>query len=124
MTSTGGAQPVVPGDTVVLRPWEPADADAVFADVEPANVGSVRVAEAGGFTREGVLRQRLVLRGRRVDVAMYSLLPGDAVAAGSPQESVAEASSIGRAPRTDWAAPEPTPSADPPVAVPSSDPEP
>jgi RimJ/RimL family protein N-acetyltransferase len=49
--------------------------------VEPANVGSVRVAEAAGFTREGVLRERLVLRGRRADVAMYSMLISDAAAA-------------------------------------------
>jgi RimJ/RimL family protein N-acetyltransferase len=45
--------------------------------VEPANTASVRVAEAAGFTAEGVLRQRLVVRGRRADVVMYSLLPGD-----------------------------------------------
>lgn len=45
--------------------------------VEPANTASVRVAEAAGFTAEGVLRQRLVLRGRRADVVMYSRLPGD-----------------------------------------------
>lgn len=31
--------------------------------VEPANVGSVRVAESAGFTHEGLLRQRLFLRG-------------------------------------------------------------
>jgi RimJ/RimL family protein N-acetyltransferase len=43
--------------------------------------GSVRVAEAPGFTREGVLRQRFVLRGRRADVVMYSMLPGDPAAA-------------------------------------------
>jgi RimJ/RimL family protein N-acetyltransferase len=45
--------------------------------VEPANTASVRVAEAAGFVREGVLRQRLVLRGRRADVVMYSLVDGD-----------------------------------------------
>jgi RimJ/RimL family protein N-acetyltransferase len=45
--------------------------------VEPANTASVRVAEAAGFRAEGVLRQRLVLRGRRADVVMYSRLPGD-----------------------------------------------
>ena len=50
--------------------------------VEPANTGSVRVAEAAGFTREGLLRQRLVLRGRRADVAMYSMLRTDIAAAG------------------------------------------
>jgi RimJ/RimL family protein N-acetyltransferase len=49
--------------------------------VEPANVRSVRVAEAAGFTREGVLRRRFLLRGRRADVAMYSMLAGDAAAA-------------------------------------------
>jgi len=49
--------------------------------VEPANRGSVRVAEAAGFTREGLLRQRLNLRGRQVDVAMYSMLARDAAAA-------------------------------------------
>jgi RimJ/RimL family protein N-acetyltransferase len=49
--------------------------------VEPANVASVRVAEAAGFTREGLLRQRYLLRGRRADVAMYSMLAGDAATA-------------------------------------------
>jgi RimJ/RimL family protein N-acetyltransferase len=49
--------------------------------VEPANVGSVRVAEAAGFTAEGVLRQRLALQDRRADVVMYSMLPSDAAAA-------------------------------------------
>ncbi|MFC5948840.1 GNAT family N-acetyltransferase [Pseudonocardia lutea] len=48
--------------------------------VDPANTGSLRVAEAAGFTAEGTLRQRLVVRGRRIDVVMYSLLPGDAAA--------------------------------------------
>ena len=47
------------------------------ADVE--NVASRRVAEKAGFKLEGILRSarwnsRL---GRRVDWAMYSLLPGD-----------------------------------------------
>ncbi|MFR9805949.1 GNAT family N-acetyltransferase [Pseudonocardia sp. RS010] len=48
--------------------------------VDPANTGSRRVAEAAGFTEEGTLRQRLVVRGRRIDVVMYSLLPGDPAA--------------------------------------------
>jgi RimJ/RimL family protein N-acetyltransferase len=55
-----------------------AGAERVELVVEPANTASVRVAEAAGFTREGVLRGRLLLKGRRVDVAMYSVLPGDA----------------------------------------------
>jgi RimJ/RimL family protein N-acetyltransferase len=49
--------------------------------VEPANIASVRVAEAAGFTREGLLRQRLVVRGRRVDLIIYSMLPSDTAAA-------------------------------------------
>jgi RimJ/RimL family protein N-acetyltransferase len=47
------------------------------ADV--ANVGSNKVAQNAGFTREGVLRSsRYNARlGRRVDFVMWSLLPGD-----------------------------------------------
>lgn len=51
--------------------------------VEPDNSASIRVAEAAGFTREGVLRRRLDLRGRRVDVVMYSMLPTDPATRGS-----------------------------------------
>jgi RimJ/RimL family protein N-acetyltransferase len=51
----------------------------VFLRADPENVGSCRVAEKAGFTREGVLRSahwnaRL---GRRQDWAIYSLLPTD-----------------------------------------------
>ena len=50
----------------------------VFLRADPQNVGSCRVAEKAGFSREGVLRSahwnpRL---GRRQDWAIYSLLPG------------------------------------------------
>jgi RimJ/RimL family protein N-acetyltransferase len=47
------------------------------ADVE--NEGSLRVAEKAGFVREGVLRSSGVnpRLGRRVDYAIYSLLPGE-----------------------------------------------
>jgi RimJ/RimL family protein N-acetyltransferase len=51
--------------------------------VEPDNSASIRVAEAAGFTREGVLRQRLNLRGRRADVVMYSMLRTDPATGGS-----------------------------------------
>ncbi|MEU7816175.1 GNAT family N-acetyltransferase [Pseudonocardia sp. NPDC049154] len=53
----------------------------VELEVDPANTGSRRVAEAAGFTAEGTLRRRLVVRGRRIDVVMYSLLPDDGAAA-------------------------------------------
>jgi RimJ/RimL family protein N-acetyltransferase len=49
--------------------------------VEPANTASIRVATAVGFTAEGVLRQRQVLKGRRSDVIMYSMLTSDSAAA-------------------------------------------
>ena len=66
-----------------LTRWFLGDGGAARVEliVEPANVGSVRVAESAGFIREGVLRRRFVLRGRRADVAMYSMLPGDPAAA-------------------------------------------
>jgi RimJ/RimL family protein N-acetyltransferase len=44
-------------------------------DVE--NTGSIRVAERAGFVRDGVLRSAHFKEGRRSDVAVYSLLPGD-----------------------------------------------
>ena len=67
-----------------LTGWLLRDGGAARVELvaEPANVGSTRVAEAAGFTCEGVLRRRMVLRGRRADVAMYSMLPDDPAAAG------------------------------------------
>jgi RimJ/RimL family protein N-acetyltransferase len=44
---------------------------------EPDNVASQRVAEKAGFTREGILRSVLELKGRRRDAVMFSLLPED-----------------------------------------------
>jgi RimJ/RimL family protein N-acetyltransferase len=41
------------------------------------NVRSQRVAERAGATREGVLRQRIVLRGVPHDAVLYSLVRGD-----------------------------------------------
>ena len=40
----------------------------------PANVGALALAESLGFTREGVLRQRVVERGRAVDIVWFGLL--------------------------------------------------
>lgn len=45
--------------------------------IEPTNPGSIGVAEAAGFVREGLLRQRFVLKGQRVDGLMFSRLPSD-----------------------------------------------
>jgi [ribosomal protein S5]-alanine N-acetyltransferase len=45
--------------------------------IEPDNQWSLRVAEAAGFIREGVLRSYSVIEGRRCDAVFFSLLPTD-----------------------------------------------
>ena len=45
--------------------------------IEPANAASIGVARSVGFVQEGVLRQRFVLKGRRTDGLIFSLLPTD-----------------------------------------------
>ena len=62
-----------------LTRWFLAERGAARVElvVEPGNAASIRVAEAAGFLAEGTLRGRLLLRGRRADVVMYSRLPGD-----------------------------------------------
>ena len=44
---------------------------------EPGNAISQRVAQRAGFTREGVLRSHALIKGRRRDMVVFSLLPGD-----------------------------------------------
>ena len=45
--------------------------------IDVANVASVRVAERLGYVRDGVLRSAHFKEGVRVDLAVYSRLPGD-----------------------------------------------
>ncbi len=45
--------------------------------IDPNNAASLGVAEAVGFTREGLLRSFMPIQGRRRDMLMYSLLPGE-----------------------------------------------
>jgi RimJ/RimL family protein N-acetyltransferase len=45
--------------------------------VHPENGASRRAAERAGFRAEGRLRAYRVLKGRRVDLVMHSLLPGE-----------------------------------------------
>jgi RimJ/RimL family protein N-acetyltransferase len=45
--------------------------------IDPENKPSLGVAEAVGFTREGLLRSFMPIQGRRRDMLMYSLLPGE-----------------------------------------------
>lgn len=47
---------------------------------EPDNAAMIAAASRAGFTPEGVLRAYLRERGRRVDVAVLSLLPADLAA--------------------------------------------
>ena len=56
-----------------------AGAERVMLRADPLNVGSCRVAEKAGFTREGVLRSAHwnPRQNRRQDWAIYSLLPTD-----------------------------------------------
>jgi ribosomal-protein-alanine N-acetyltransferase len=44
---------------------------------EPSNIAMIATARAAGFVAEGTLRAYRHERGRRIDVAMMSLLPGD-----------------------------------------------
>jgi RimJ/RimL family protein N-acetyltransferase len=43
----------------------------------PDNVASRRVAEKAGATFEGVMRNRIYMRGRSYPAALYSLVPED-----------------------------------------------
>jgi len=43
----------------------------------PGNTASERVAERAGFTREGLLRSFTEMKGKRTDITMFSLLPGE-----------------------------------------------
>ncbi len=43
----------------------------------PGNIGSQRVAEKAGATREGLMRSRLILRDEVIDAALFSLTTAD-----------------------------------------------
>lgn len=46
----------------------------IEAYVAPQNLGSIRVLEKSGFTREGLLRELLFINGKWVDHYMYAIL--------------------------------------------------
>ena len=77
---------VASGAVVLLGAW-------LFESLEPArlqihteteNLASQRVAERAGFTREGVLRSYELIKGRPIDVVMFSALPGDLATSRTP----------------------------------------
>ena len=65
---------------VAVEQWR--DVARVELEVEVANAASRGVAAGAGFTEEGTLRQRVLHRGRRIDVVMCSLLRTDPAASG------------------------------------------
>jgi [ribosomal protein S5]-alanine N-acetyltransferase len=57
--------------------FEELEAKRIELWIEPANAASLRVAEAVGFRREGLLRSFMPIGESRRDMLMYSLLPED-----------------------------------------------
>jgi RimJ/RimL family protein N-acetyltransferase len=51
------------------------------------NERSQRVAERAGFAREGLLRSYALMKGRRRDMILFSLLPGDRAKKSSPSDT-------------------------------------
>lgn len=49
----------------------------VEAAIDPANAASRAAAEAAGFREEGLMRSYMTIDGRRRDLLMYSILPGE-----------------------------------------------
>jgi ribosomal-protein-alanine N-acetyltransferase len=68
---------IAPRALLLLVRWVVENTDAkrlqLHADVD--NLASQRVAEKAGFTREGVQRSWMDVRGERRDMVSYSLLP-------------------------------------------------
>ncbi|OAY55740.1 uncharacterized N-acetyltransferase p20 [Manihot esculenta] len=58
---------------------ERPELERLEALVDVENVGSQRVLEKAGFTREGVLRKYFIRKGRSRDMVMFSLLSTDPV---------------------------------------------
>ncbi len=49
----------------------------IEADIDPQNAASARALERQGFSREGLLRERWIVGGKKSDSAMYGLLAAD-----------------------------------------------
>ncbi len=63
---------------LVAHAFEDLGLHRLEADVDPRNVGSLKLLERHGFVREGVLRDRYVIRGERQDAVLLGLLAGEA----------------------------------------------
>ncbi|MBO0920923.1 GNAT family N-acetyltransferase [Cellulomonas sp. zg-ZUI222] len=54
--------------------WTIPELHRIELFIEPWNVASTRTAENAGYEREGLLRSRQVIGGRRVDMLLYSAI--------------------------------------------------
>jgi len=74
--SSAAGQGVAPTAVRRLAAFAFGSTDLVRLEIVCAvgNVRSQRAAEKGGATREGMLRQRLLIHGRRHDAVMYSIV--------------------------------------------------
>ena len=63
--------------------WTVPELHRIELSIEPWNVASIRTAENAGYEREGLLRSRQVIGGRRVDVLLYSAVRRDRSPGGS-----------------------------------------
>uniref|UniRef100_A0A7N0V718 N-acetyltransferase domain-containing protein n=1 Tax=Kalanchoe fedtschenkoi TaxID=63787 RepID=A0A7N0V718_KALFE len=66
---------MVVGEVFAFSEWAELERLEGLVDVE--NVGSQKVLEKAGFLKEGVLRKYAVMKGRSVDMVMYSVLASD-----------------------------------------------
>ena len=57
--------------------FESLDLERIEVLVRPENLASLAMTERLGFRREGVLRSHSVIRGERVDMVSFGLLPGE-----------------------------------------------
>ncbi len=62
---------------VVALGFEHFGLHRVSAVCDPDNAGSIRVLERLGMRREGVLRENLLIRGKRHDSLLYAMLASD-----------------------------------------------
>lgn len=63
----------------VHRLFANTDIERLTATVHHEHLASQRLLEKTGFKREGLLRQYLILNGKRADYFIYSILPGELV---------------------------------------------
>jgi ribosomal-protein-alanine N-acetyltransferase len=63
----------------LLTAWalDEVGAERVELRISVENVGSQKAARRAGYTLEGVLRSQYFKQGRRDDIQVWSILPGD-----------------------------------------------